>query len=140
MAERLVLPKTGLPVLARRLSPMTVMLTSEAFGRYDPKASRTDAVEYANLVIHTVQQILVQPRLALNPGPDEIDPNWVPQEDSDYLLKWGMGLIGADGADLAQAFRDERNTVPAARADGGGLRDAAQQLCRDIEPNGGVQV
>jgi hypothetical protein len=137
---RLVLPKSGLPVLARRLAPMRVLLTAEAFDRVGPTSDTPNMVEYAHLVISTIQEILLKPRLALNPSPEEIDPNWVPKEDSDFLFRWGMGLVSADGTDLAQAFRDKGASVPAPGANGGGLRDAAEQLRRNRESHGGDAV
>ncbi len=139
-AVRLVLPKSGLPVLARRLSPMRVMLTSQRFGEIVPTAGRAETIEYARLVVSTIQQILAQPRLALNPGPEEIDPNWLPQEDSAFLLQWGMGGVADDGTDLAQAFRQTGERLSAPGANGGGLRDAAEQLRRDSEPDSGAEV
>jgi hypothetical protein len=137
---RLVLPQSGLPVLARRLTPMRVLLTAEAFDRLGPASDSPSKVEYARLVTSTIREILIKPRLALNPSLEEIDPNWVPKEDSDFLFRWGMGLVSADGTDLAQAFRDARACVPAPGANGGGLRDAAEQLRRDRESHGGDAV
>jgi len=97
-AERIVLPKSGLPVLARRLSPLRVLMHPQVSPEADP-------LGFARLFVATIQEILVSPRLSLAPGPGEIDPNWLPQEDIDFLVRWGMGLVTAEGEDLGELFR-----------------------------------
>ncbi len=130
--ERLVLPKSGLPVLARRLSPLRVLMQSDRLAGIDLEhATPEERLTWARKMVATIQEILVKPRLSLDPGPEEIDPNWLPQEDAEFVFRWGLGLELGDTRQLARAtasaatsdcagtdfFRaDERADTPEARA------------------------
>jgi len=131
---RLVLPKCGLPVLARRLSPLRVLLTGkkmeEAKGLADA-AARTMA--FSDIMLASIQQILVQPRLSLTPTPNQIDPNLVPLEEGTFLFDWGLGLIGDDGKPFSDFFRARGE--PAATSAGGG--ELPHQAERDAGIDGG---
>jgi hypothetical protein len=131
---RLALPKCGLRVQARRLSELRVLLMGQKIdgigGLTDTAARNT---QYAELMLATIQEVLVRPRLSLNPGPEEIDPNWVPLEDGTFLFNWGMGLVADDGTSLIEFFRGEQR--PAAQTGAGG-RDVPREAERVSGPAG----
>lgn len=136
----LILPKSGIVVKARRLSPLCVMMTSERMGELDPRSNPEDSLEYNQLLVSTLREIVIEPAIALAKGEGNLHPNLVPKEDSSYLFKWGMGVIDDKSIDLAQEFRENPRDVPPVRPTGTGLRDAAEQLSCDSKPNGGLPV
>ena len=124
-ATRLVLPKCGLPVFARRLSPLAVLMTGKKIEEAKALESEIERNSVLSaLMLSTIQQVLVEPRLAVNPRADEIDPNWVPMEDGNFLFSWALGLIADDGTPLDEFFRDARGPAVANGAGGGDVRAA----------------
>ncbi len=118
-AVRVTLPVSGLPVLARRLSPLRLMIQSDRLQAINLEtATAEERVEFARIYVSTIQEILIEPRLSLTPGPNEIDPNWLPEEDAQYLFKWGVGVIADDSSDLAPTFRRPRAPAPCGAARG----------------------
>lgn len=116
-AVRIVLPKSGLAVLARKLSPLRSLMQSDEAGQLDISKPE-DARRFSQLFLSTLKEALILPRFSLTPGPDEIDPNWLPQEDADFLFKWAVGLMTAEGEDLGKFFRESGPDV--AHSPGGG--------------------
>ena len=105
-AVRLVLPKSGFPVLVRRLSPLRVLMQSEKLGAINfETATNEERAEFARVMLRTIEEVLIHPRLSLTPGPAEIDPNWLPEEDAAFLFRWGLGAVTEAGDDLAPLFR-----------------------------------
>lgn len=141
--ERIVLPKSGLAVHACRLTPLRAFMQTEAVSGIDfANVSTDDRVKLAELMVSTIREILIEPRLALNPGLGEIDPNWLPQEDADYLFRWGLGLITSEGDDLSRFFRNGRGArTYASTAPGPAGGDVALPPERDpwdSRPHGGA--
>lgn len=139
-AVRLVLPKCGLPVEARRLSPLRVLTIGKRLEDLRGLEETERNAEFAKLMLATIQDVLVRPPLALNPSGEEIDPNWVPMEDGAFLFNWGMGTIADDGTKLDEFFRSGAGRADArGGASGGDVRSAAE---RADEPDGigGVAV
>jgi hypothetical protein len=125
---RLVLPTCGLPVRARRLSPLRVLLLAKRLERLEGLEETVRNTQFAEILLEVIQEVLIEPRLALSPGPREIDPNWVPLADGRFLFDWGMGLIVDDGTRLDDFFR--RGGAPAtaaAGADRGNLQRAPER-------------
>lgn len=54
-------------------------------------------------------EIFVSPKLKLDPGPGEVDPSLVSDEDLTYLMRFAGGEIAADGQGL-DTFSGERGT------------------------------
>lgn len=127
---RLVLPKSGLPVLARRLSPLRVFMQSGRLAQLDvANGTNEERIEFAQIMLSTIQELLVEPKLSLTPGPREIDPNWLEQEDADFLFKWGLGVITAEGQDLTPLFRGS-GAPPEPGPHGGDVRQPAEPDAR----------
>lgn len=145
-AERVVLPKSGLAVLLARPStrwflfhqrlPMSLAAHAEVGPLHEPPLpSAQEARELAEWVVALVQKTVVEPRLSLNPGPEEISPDWLSQEDVDFIIRYAVGEVvaltpdpsptgkgeGGEGGDLVP-FRRERE--PSAAGAGG----------RDVSP------
>lgn len=149
-AERVVLPKSGLAMLLARPStrwflfqqrlPMSlavraqgaVAAMSSSPGRGEtPLEKIEEARELAEWVVALLEKTVVAPRLSLDPGPDEVSPDWLPAEDVDFIIRYAVGEVApltsapsslgrgerGEGCDLA-AFRRERKS--AARGAGGG--------------------
>lgn len=154
-AERVVLPKSGLTVLLARPSTrwflfhqrLPTSLAAHAHvgavrpdelqsgplpsGGETPLLQHDDARELAEWVVALVQKTVVEPRLSLNPGPGEISPDWLSEEDVDFIIRYAVGEVVAltpeasptgkgergEGGDLAP-FRRERE--PSAAGPGGG--------------------
>src|SRR5262249_23645042 len=139
-AERVVLPKSGLAVILRRPKPVaftffTARLPSslaarvQAGGAGSDPASVEDLVALSRFWTGVFEQMFVQPKLSLMPGPHEIHPTWIPNEDANFLIRWAVGEVTSDGlqagsggegsVDLAP-FRPHREP-PVAGASGGDL-------------------
>ncbi len=128
--RRVVLPKSGLAVLLRPPNALRVLLQAERLARIgDPvTASAEERSEYVRLLVSVINDALVLPRLSLTPGPNEIDPNWLQQEDAEFLLNWGLGVVPSRSAgedDLA-SFPGEPRPDAAAGASGGDLDGATE--------------
>ncbi len=147
-AERVVLPKSGLAVLLARPStrwflfhqrlPMSLAAHAEVGvvhpDKSGPLPSAQEARELAEWVVALVQKTVVEPRLSLNPGPEEISPDWLSQEDVDFIIRYAVGEVvaltsgpsptgkgeGGEGGDLVP-FRREREFSAA----GAGGRDVS---------------
>jgi len=134
--ERVVLPKSGLAVLLRRPTTFAVWMLDQKLEDLgsriqdsgpaaEPKSQIPNPksyLEWRNLIRAAVEQAFVQPKLSLTPGPNEIHPSWLPEEDQVYVLRWIRGLIAPDGTDLVEKFFRERGgrepSRPATRDEG----------------------
>lgn len=99
-AQPLTLP-SGLVVLARRLDPMWYIETlgrlpqdvaakiapQENSGPLSPESLTCGAQD----LIRLVQAIVIEPRLSLAPGADEISPHDISDEDLAAILAYGRG-------------------------------------------------
>jgi len=135
--ERAVLPKLGKAVLMRRPAPMWFIfrgrLPQSLAIRASPQAlgpggagagsdsAGASALEelalLADWIIALLEEVLVEPRVSRDPGPDEITPEMLDAEDVNFIIRWAYGEVGSDARDDLAAFRPER-PVAAARAGG----------------------
>ncbi len=92
--ERVVLPKSGLAVLLRRPNALKALLISNELGKIPALDDATveERQQFIALLMDSVNSVLVSPRLSLLPGRGEIDPNWLPEEDAQFLINWGLGV------------------------------------------------
>jgi hypothetical protein len=109
-AEALILP-SGLTVRAHRPSPdwwirhlgrlpqglavRTSVKTDTA-----PRITVDEMIEYAQHTIAIISETVVEPRVRLNPSPNDIDPNWIADKDFQFILAYARGEIAADGQGL----------------------------------------
>lgn len=134
-AERVVLPKLGRAVLMRRPAPMWFIfrgrlpesLAIRAFpSAAGPATASPDGVAanpaeelglLADWIMALLREVLVAPRVSLDPGPDEISPDLLDSEDVNFIIRWAYGEIGSGGEDGLAGFRGQRQAA-AARASG----------------------
>ena len=122
--ETVVLPKSGLKVLLRRPSPMWFLfrglLPASLAARLDGAGGRIgradDLRALAEWMVPLLQEVFVEPRLALEPGPGEISPDLLDLDDAGFVIRWAVGEVASEAGDLA-GFREQRPS--AARGAGG---------------------
>jgi|SRR5579862_7409297 len=109
-AEPLPLP-SGLTVLARRPSPdwwirhvgrLPESLAVRIFGgtANAPPPTATDVLEYSRYTVAILDEVIMEPRVRLKPGPDEIAPTDITDRDFKFILAYARGEIAADGQGL----------------------------------------
>jgi hypothetical protein len=102
--ERIVLPKSGFAVILRRPKPVaftlfTARLPSSLAARLQAGGMGTDPASVEDLVALSrfwtgvFDEMFVEPKLSLTPGPHEIHPTWIPNEDANFLIRWAVGEI-----------------------------------------------
>jgi hypothetical protein len=109
----IVLPKSGLAVILRRPKPVAFTLFAarlpsslaarvQAGGTGSNPASAEELVALSRFWTGIFQEMFVQPKISLTPGPHEIHPAWIPNEDANFLIRWAAGEITSAGphADL----------------------------------------
>jgi hypothetical protein len=136
--ERIVLPKSGLAVILRRPKPVAFTLFAarlprslaarvQAGGTGSEPASVDDLVALSRIWTGVFQEMFVEPKVSLTPGPNEIHPTWIPNEDTNFLIRWAAGEItsagpqanpGGEGSVDLAPFCTEREP-PVTRASGG---------------------
>ncbi len=127
--ERVILPRSGLAVMLRRLPPMWFLFhgvlprsLAERLEGDLPGQGSVNTVEdlkaLANWAVTVLREVFVQPKLSLHPSPGEISPEWLEDEDVNFIFRWVVGEVGPDSRDDLAAFRDKRE--PAAASSSGG--------------------
>lgn len=119
---RIVLPKSGLAVVVRRPRPLAYTLVAHPVAYcLAAQIAEAGSVETAGLTAEDRRALamaaeevfcaaIVEPKFALEPGPDAIDPRWVPPEDRLFLTRYIGGEVAADGRNLAP-FSPERDAA-----------------------------
>jgi len=136
--ERLVLPKSQYAVVLRRPTPMWFLfhghlplsLAARQSGGEGGATIQTaeEFVQFSRWMVDLLTEVFAGPKLSLHPGPDEISPEWLDEDDVNFIIRWAVGEVAAAGSasgagtasghhDLAR-FRDESR--PAAAGAGGG--------------------
>ena len=82
--------------------------------------------EFTHWLLELVMQAVVEPKIALNPGPNEIDPNDIDEADQNYIERYARGEISADGQDLGMFPRKP------ADASGGTGSDDVQFVAKQV--------
>ena len=145
--SRVVLPKSGYGVVLRRPTKFYWALRRSEWPRelrekldlvgvgVKPELTADETL----LLVREDQQMLneafVDPKPCLNPGLTQFDPNWLPKEDAEFILKYLRGQVLANGQDL-DAFRaSEQGHPEGSGADGAMVREDAE---RDVMSRGGT--
>lgn len=125
--ERVVLPKLGKAVLMRRPSPLWFVfhqcLPQTLAANMDAPSQPllrgpAEVVKVADWITALLSEVMVRPRVSLTPGPEEVSPEVIADEDLNFIIRWAMGEVVAEGddsssvADLAP-FRCERSSAAA---------------------------
>ena len=109
-AEPVTLP-SGLSVMARRPKPdwwlrhmgqLPTSMAAQLSGTAEviSQLSIQELVEYSRWAVQLVQEIVLSPVIRINPGPDEVDPDWISDEDLRFLIKYAGGEVSADNTSL----------------------------------------
>jgi hypothetical protein len=138
--RRVVLPKSGYVVLLRRPTNFYWALRRSV---WPPELrEKLDLVALGvrpDLLVREDQQMrneaFVDPKPSLNPGSMQFDPNWLPKEDAEFILKYLRGQVLANGQDLETFPRGEPGHPEGSGADGALVREDPQ---RDVIPRGGA--
>lgn len=113
--ERVVLPKLGKAVLMRRPSPLwfvfrgqlpQTLAVAEAVGRAEGRRSIPTAEEVqalARWVIDLLSEVMVQPRISVTPGPGEIPPDLIGDDDLNFIIRWAVGEVASEGSSPSSA-------------------------------------
>jgi hypothetical protein len=135
--ERVVLPESGYAVVLRRPTPMWFLfhgyLPMSLAARQQAGAGDTEVrgtiqtaeefVEFSKWIVDLLSEVFVGPKLSLNPGDGEISPEWLTEEDVNFIIRWAVGEVTAEGSgasgvrDLAE-FRGKKAGVVAASRPG----------------------
>jgi len=109
--ERLKLPKSALQVVLRRPSLMWFLFhghlpvslaarQSGAGGNESPFQNAEEFVEFSKWIVDLLSEAFVSPRLSLTPGADDISPEWLAEEDVNFIIRWALGeVVGSGSAD-----------------------------------------
>lgn len=137
--ERVVLPKSGHAVVLRRPTPMWFLFhgrlpMSLAAKRSDsggaqlaaPLQSAEQFIEFANWIVDLLREVFVGPKLSLHPGTGEISPDWLAEEDLNFIMRWAVGEVTSEGSDLGKFRGGASGPAPAPGAVGGDLSLSSQ--------------
>jgi hypothetical protein len=134
--EQVVLPKSGFHVALRRPAlmwflfhgrlPVSLAARQSLEGGNSKCIETADEfVEFSNWVVDLLREVFVTPRLALNPREGEISPEWLAEEDLNFIIRWAVGEVasaggnGSSGHDLAEFRAKAPGPDSSARAGGG---------------------
>ncbi|MGH9468780.1 MAG: hypothetical protein ACRD1N_00385 [Terriglobia bacterium] len=117
--ERVVLPRLGKAVLLRRPSPLwfifrgalpkslALAALSSAENEQTRKPAGVPAPEefdsVARWIIELLSEVVLQPRISLSPGPEEIPPEAISDEDLNFIIRWAMGEVATGEAAASSA-------------------------------------
>jgi len=75
-------------------------------------------VEFAKWTTRVLEAVVIEPKIRLRPGPGEVDPNVITDDDLGFLIRFAGGEVTPSGRDL-DGFSGERRTPPESRDSGG---------------------
>jgi hypothetical protein len=144
--ERVRLPKSGLGAILRRPTKFYWALRRSAWPR--ELREKLDLVgvgvrpeltaEETLLLVREDRQMLdeafVNPKPSLAPGTTQFDPNWLPKEDTEFILKYLRGQVLANGQDLDTFPGSEPGHLEGSSGNGTLVRENSE---RDAIPRGG---
>ena len=134
-AKRVVLPASGYAVMLRRPTKFYWALRrsgwpSELREKLDLAGVgvRTElTAEETLLLVREDRQMLceafVDPKPSMEPGETQFDPNWLPKEDADFILKYLRGQVLANGQDLEAFHRGQPELIEGSGRVGPAVRE-----------------
>jgi hypothetical protein len=144
--ERVQLPKSGLVVMARRPTKFYWALRRSAWPRelrekldlvgvgVRPELTAEETLLLVREDRQMLNEALVDPKPSLEPGSTQFDPNWLPKEDAEFILKYLRGQVLANGQNLETFSGGEPGHSEGSSGDGALVRQNAE---RDAIPSGG---
>jgi hypothetical protein len=122
--ERVVLPHSRFPVLLRRPTPMWFLFhghlpmslagkqSGAPAGAGGPIQTAEEFVAFSKWIVDLLSEVFVGPKVCLNPGTDEISPEWLAEEDVNFIIRWAVGEVTPEGRDLAEFCGKAAGPVP----------------------------
>ena len=113
-AREVFLPKSEKWILLRKPKPLAYTLlgaplpgipegdteaASSAEGQ--PEMSPEETAQVARWLARLWSKVFVYPKLSLKPGVDEIHPDWIPEEDQQFIWRWIRGEVKDSGESLS---------------------------------------
>jgi hypothetical protein len=144
--RRVILPKSGYAVVLRRPTKFYWALRRSAWpGELREKLDLVGVgvrpeltAEETLLLFREDRQMLneafVDPKPSLDPGSMMFDPNWLPKEDAEFILKYLRGQVLANGQDLETFPGGEPGHPEGSGANGAVVREDPE---RDVIARGG---
>ena len=145
--ERVRLPKSGLAVILRRPTKFYWALRRSAWpGELREKLDLVGVgarpeltAEETLLLVREDRQMLseafVDPKPSPEPGSTQFDPNWLPKDDAEFIMKYLRGQVLANGQDLETFPGSEPGHAEGSSRDGAPVRENPE---RDAVPRGGL--
>jgi hypothetical protein len=144
--RRVVLPKSGYGVVLRRPTKFYWALRRSAWPRelrekldlvgvgVRPELTAEETLLLVREDRQMLNEALVDPKPSLEPGSTQFDPNWLPKEDAEFILKYLRGQVLANGQNLETFSGGEPGHPEGSGGDGALVRQNAE---RDAIPSGG---
>jgi hypothetical protein len=138
-AERVRLPKSGLGVILRRPTKFYWALRRSAWPRelrekldligvgVKPELTPEETLQLLREDRQMLNEAFVDPKPSLDPGSAQFDPNWLPKEDAEFILKYLRGQVLANGQDLEIFPGSQPGLAEGSGGDGAPIRENAQR-------------
>ena len=137
--RRVVLPKSGFGVLLRRPTKFYWALRRSAWPRelrekldligvgVKPELTAEETLLLLREDRQMLNEAFVDPKPSLDPGSAQFDPNWLPKEDAEFILKYLRGQVLANGQDLETFPGGQPGLAEGSGGDGAPIRENAQR-------------
>ncbi len=111
-ARDIFLPKCGKWVSLRKPKPLAYTLLgaplpgmpqadTESPSENQSDMSAEETARVAGWLAALWGSVFACPKLSLRPGPEEIHPDWIPQEDQQFIWRWIRGEVNDSGESLS---------------------------------------
>ena len=113
-AREVFLPKSAKWVSLRKPKPLAYTLlaaplpgipeeNAEAASPAEGQSGMTseETARVASWLAALWGKVFVHPKLSLRPGVDEIHPDWIPEEDQQFIWRWIRGEVNDSGESLS---------------------------------------
>src|SRR5579885_3625428 len=108
-------PKLSVAIVSPRVDAPGKFVVSQLYRAYQAQAltmpfsrekpttlkAPEDFQHLARWIVELLEEIMVQPRVSLSPGPGEIPPDLIPDEDLNFMIRWAMGEVASDGGEAS---------------------------------------
>jgi hypothetical protein len=146
-AEQVQLPKSCLAVILRRPTKFYWALRRSAWPRelrekldlvgvgVKPELTAEEMLLLVREEWQMLNDAFVDPKPHLEPGSTQFDPNWLPKDDAEFIMKYLRGQVLANGQDLETFPGGESGPPEGSSCAGAHVREDAQ---RNAIPPGGI--
>ena len=111
-AREVMLPKSEMWVLLRKPKPLAYTLLgaplpgmpqadTESLSEDQSDMSAEETARVAGWLAALWGKVFAYPKLSLRPEPEEIHPDWIPEEDQKFIWRWIRGEVNDSGESLS---------------------------------------